>query len=196
MALVCMLEDKLHTAMEKGDYAIGIFIDFRKAFDIVDHSILLYERYQYGVRGPAYDWFCDYLYNKTQFVSFNDVHSQKMSVSCGVPQGSILGPLLFLTYINDMAYVPNKLSTVLFADDANLFDTNNDLKALVDDVNAELEKVINKVNPGYFSLAATARKPQKLSMFLHISARVWGRRWSPHTSEQKGSMLKPRKFIN
>ena len=50
----------------------------------------------------------------------------------------------------------------------------------------------NKVNPGYFSLAATARKPQQLSMFLHISARVWGRRWSPHTSEQKGSMLKPR----
>ena len=50
----------------------------------------------------------------------------------------------------------------------------------------------NKVNPGYFSLAATARKPQQLSMFLHTSARVWGRRWSPHTSEQKGSMLKPR----
>ena len=54
----------------------------------------------------------------------------------------------------------------------------------------------NKVNPGYFSLAATARKPQRLSMFLHISARVWGRRWSPHTSEQKGSMLKPQWFIS
>ena len=51
---------------------------------------------------------------------------------------------------------------------------------------------INKVNPGYFSLAATARKPQQLSMFRHISARVWGRQWSPHTPEQKGSMLKPR----
>ena len=56
MALVCML-DKLHTTMEKGDYAIGIFIDLRKAFDTVDHSILLYKLYHYGLRGPAYDWF-------------------------------------------------------------------------------------------------------------------------------------------
>ena len=60
MALVCML-DKLHDALEKGDYAIGIFIDFRKASDTVDHSILLYKLYHYGVRGPVYDWFCDYL---------------------------------------------------------------------------------------------------------------------------------------
>ena len=64
MALVCML-DKLHDALEKGDYAIGIFIDFRKAFDTVDHSILLYKLYHYGVRGPAYDCFCDNLNNRT-----------------------------------------------------------------------------------------------------------------------------------
>ena len=84
MALVYLL-DKLHTAMEKGDYAIGIFIDFRKAFDIVDHSILRYKLYYYGVRGPAYDWFCDYLYSRTQLVSFNNVHAQKTSASCGLP---------------------------------------------------------------------------------------------------------------
>ena len=64
MALVCML-DKLHDAMEKGDFAIGIFIDFRKAFDTVDHSILLHKLYHYAVRGPAYDWVCDYLNNRT-----------------------------------------------------------------------------------------------------------------------------------
>ena len=60
-------------SMEKGDFAIGIFIDFRKAFDTVDHSILLHKLYHYGVRGPAYDWFCDYLNNRTQLVSFNNV---------------------------------------------------------------------------------------------------------------------------
>ena len=102
MALVCML-DKLHDAMEKGDFAIDIFIDFRKAFDTVDHSILLHKRYHYGVRSPAYDWFCDYLNSRTQLVSFNNVQSQKELVSCDVPQGSILGPLLFLLYIIDMA---------------------------------------------------------------------------------------------
>ena len=128
MALVCML-DKLHDAMEKGDFAIGIFIDCRKAFDTVDHSILLHKRYHYGVRSPAYDWFCDYLNSRTQLVSFNNVQSQKELVSCDVPQGSILGPLLFLLYIIDMAYVSNQLFTVLFADDTNIFDTNSDLKA-------------------------------------------------------------------
>ena len=98
MALVCML-DKLHEALEKEDYAIGIFIDFRKAFDTVDHSILLYKLYHCGVRGPAYDWFCDYLNNRTQLVSFNNANSQNEFVSCDVPHGSILGPLLFLIYI-------------------------------------------------------------------------------------------------
>ena len=67
------------------EYLWFFFIKFRKAIDTVEYSILLYKLYHYGVRGPAYDWFCDYLYNKIQFVSFNDVHSQKMFASCGIP---------------------------------------------------------------------------------------------------------------
>ena len=88
MALTCMF-DKLHNALEKGEYAIGIFIDFRKAFDTVDHSILLQKLYHYGIRGVAYDWFCDYLKNRTQLVSYHNIQSNYADISCGVPQGSI-----------------------------------------------------------------------------------------------------------
>ena len=98
MALTCML-DKLHNALERGEYAIGIFIDFRKAFDTVDHGILLYKLYHYGVRGAAYDWFCDYLINRTQLVSYHNTQSNYADISCGVPQGSILGPLYIYIYI-------------------------------------------------------------------------------------------------
>ena len=146
MALTCML-DKLHNALEKGEYAIGIFIDFRKAFDTVDHSILLQILYHYGIRGVAYDWFCDYLKNRTQLVSYHNIQSNYADISCGVPQGSILGPLLFLIYINDMAFVSTQLFSVLFADDTNMFGTDNDLE-----VNTELEKIVKWLNANKLSL--------------------------------------------
>ena len=111
------------------------FIDFRKAFDTVDHSILLQKLYHYGIRGVAYDWFCDYLKNRTQLVSYHNIQSNYADISCGVPQGSILGPLLFLIYINDMAFVSTQLFSILFADDTNMFGTDNNLEALIVNVN-------------------------------------------------------------
>ena len=85
MALTCML-DKLHNALEKGEYAIGIFIDFRKAFDTVDHCILLQKLYHYGIRGVDYGWLCDYLKNRTQLVSYHNIQPNYADMSCGVPQ--------------------------------------------------------------------------------------------------------------
>ena len=146
MALLCML-DKLYSALDRGDYALGIFIDFRKAFDTVDHRIILHKLYYYGIRGTAYDWFNDYLQNRSQFVSYNDVNSTCRKMTCGVPQGSILGPLLFLIYINDMAYVSDKLYSVLFADDTNMFASNSNLNALIYEVNTELNKVVSWQKP-------------------------------------------------
>ena len=78
---------------------MGIFIDLSKAFDTVNHQIPLDKLQHYDIRGVAFNWFSDYLKNRQQFVQFNDIHSSRHSIKCGVPQGSIPGPLLFLIYI-------------------------------------------------------------------------------------------------
>ena len=95
MALVILLEN-LRNALDNGECAIGIFVDFQKAFDTVDHCILLDKLYMYGVRGTTLDWFSSYLNDRYQYVVYNDCKSDCKSIKCGVPQGSILGPLLFL----------------------------------------------------------------------------------------------------
>ena len=97
MAIIFLLE-KLISALEKGEIGIGIFIDFRKAFDTVDHTILLEKLNHYGIRGSAYDWLHSYLCNRQQFVEYEGTSSSIKHLKCGVPQGSNLGPLLFLLY--------------------------------------------------------------------------------------------------
>lgn len=99
---------------------LGIYIDISKAFDTVDHVILLKKLYHYGIRGSLYEWFKSYLSGRTQFCSIGSEASSLVDVNMGVPQGSILGPLLFLVYMNDLANVSNNLK--LFADDTNIFE--------------------------------------------------------------------------
>ena len=96
------------------------FLDFRTAFDCVNHEILLSKLNTCGVQGVALDWFCSYLTNREQYVSINNVDSNSRVIECGVPQGSILGPLLFLIFINGITKCSNQFKYILYADDSTL----------------------------------------------------------------------------
>ena len=92
--------NKITSSLDTGDLLIGVFLDLKKAFDTVDHKILLDKMHAYGISGNILRWFRSYLINRSQFVSYDDRQSAIQSITCGVPQGSILGPLLFIIYMN------------------------------------------------------------------------------------------------
>ena len=99
MAILTLL-DQIIKAIDNNKFAIGIFIDFAKAFDTVNHQILLSKLYHYSVRGIAHKWITSYLTNRKQYCTFQSTKSDFTTLNCGVPQGSIMEPLLFLVYVN------------------------------------------------------------------------------------------------
>ena len=111
-ALIEIIE-KIKVSIDQGKFGCGIFIDLKKAFDTVNHEILLSKLDHYGIRGPLLDWFRSYLTDRKQFVFCNGVKSSTKTITCGVPQGSVLGPLLFLIYINDLPNISDKLQYLL-----------------------------------------------------------------------------------
>ena len=102
-----------------GETTVGVFIDFRKAFVTVDHDILVNKLQHYGIRGLANKSLCSYLDKRKQYVGINGINSECSHVKCGVPQGSILGPALFILYINDMFNMSKSMKAIVFADDTN-----------------------------------------------------------------------------
>ena len=118
-ALISLIET-IKKYLDDGEIVCGVFIDLQKAFDTVNHEILLEKLKHYGIRSKQNDWFRSFLTNRKQYVSMEGFFSQTKIVKCGVPQGSTLGPLLFLIYINDLANALEKSIVHHFADNTNL----------------------------------------------------------------------------
>ncbi len=143
------------TSIENKNMTLAVFLDLSKAFDTIDHSILLKKLEWYGIRGLALEWFRDYLSNRTQYVQYNTSKSAHCALPCGVPQGSVLGPLLFIIYTNDL---PNCLTTskaIVFADDTTLYQSSNNIQQLFESINHELEFLLDWFRANKLSLNVT-----------------------------------------
>ena len=135
------MTESIRTSIDNNMFVAGIFIDLQKAFDTVDHNILLSKLNNYGIRGTANEWFRSYLTNRKLFVSISGSKSYIAPVKYGVPQGSVLGPLLFLIYINDLHNAIIHSKTCHFADDTAILSANQSLKQLQKHVNTDLKQL-------------------------------------------------------
>ena len=139
---IAQLVDQICEAFEKSEYTLGVFIDLSKAFDTVDHSTLLKKLELYGITDRNYSWIKSYLSNRLQYIQIDEnIRTEFCVVKCGVPQGSILGPLLFLLYVNDLKNASSVLAPIMFEDDTNLFHTHSNIQKLLSTMNEDLASI-------------------------------------------------------
>ena len=138
-----LLQENITKAFENGKLVCGIYLDLKKAFDTVDHMILIRKLVKYGFAGSTLKIFESYLVNRYQCVDYSGVRSSLKPVQIGVPQGSILGPLLFLLYINDFPNISNNIKFLLYADDTAIFFESDNVEALQLQIEQESIQICN-----------------------------------------------------
>ena len=145
-------QNSILQSLNKNQVAVLLLLDYSKAFDVLDHATLLKKLSHYGIRGVALKWFESYLSERKQFVKINSTQSAPQPIVYGVPQGSILGPLLFVIYINDLPGICNFAKFILYADDANIIITGTDLQEIKDKVDTFSTMLMNWVDTNGLSL--------------------------------------------
>ena len=140
MALMIIINE-ITWALENAEHVVGIFLGFSKAFDTVNHDVMLNKLNHHDIRGNALEWFTSYLSDRRQYVTYNGCSSSTKYIKCCVPQCSILGPLLVLFYINDLQRVCDWSIHILFADDTNLLYKSTDKHFREEQINKELKQV-------------------------------------------------------
>ena len=135
------LVNKIATGIDQNQISIGVFLDLSNVFDTLNHGILFSKLENYGIRGVALNWIKSYFHNREQFVQYNNVTSSQLITQCGVPQGSILGPLLFILYINDLPNASRIIEPLLFADDTSICYSHSDPVVLASVLNEALQSI-------------------------------------------------------
>ena len=133
--------NKFHEAINNGQIIGMVMVDFRKAFELVDHTLLLKKLRHYKISDETLLWFSSYLLNRKQKVVINNIESTTENIVCGVPQGTILGPLLFLMFINDLPLYTDNVFTDLYADDTTIYQISNSQHFIEQDLQMALQKL-------------------------------------------------------
>ena len=179
-----LLIEKITEAFEAKQAMVGVFLHLSKAFDTIDHDILLSKLFHYGIQVVPYDWFKSYLTNRQQQVMCQNVLSNVKYINFGVPHGSILGPLLFLIYVNDFPQYITKGKTIMFANDTNLFFTEKCHNSVFKEENEVLKHVDNwllsnklslNINKTSYIVLRTPNTPLPVSNNLYLHGKALNR---------------------
>ena len=212
--VILTLLESIQKALDDGQFACAIFIDLEKAFDTISHDILLEKLNQHGIRGIANDWFRSCLNDRTQFVSVNGFNSDYKTVKYGVPQGSVLGPLLFLIFINDLNIAIKNSETFHFADDTCLLNIKDSIKKINKVVNKDLKFLIqwlhaNKISLNVAKTEVIIFRRKKKQLDFDLNLKICGKKlqassyvkylgiyldqyldWSPHANHLSDKLIK------